>query len=119
MAEEETDSLELVPIEVWNSREALDADVEDPEEGKLRHKCKLCNFACVLLFRRYHFLYIHTILSHAGDGEHENSEGTGRTASDSEADNFTIEETRGLCACYFQPVSQVPCCRTRISALAW
>lgn len=63
MAEEETDSLELVPIEVWNSREALDADVDDPEEGKLRHTCKLFNSACVLLFKRYPFLYTHDTLT--------------------------------------------------------
>ena len=36
MAEEDTNSLELVPIEVWNSREALDKNIEDLEEGTLR-----------------------------------------------------------------------------------
>ena len=48
MAEEETDSLELVPIEVWNSREAIDKDAEELEEGKRRTRAES---ACVLLFR--------------------------------------------------------------------
>lgn len=51
MAEEDTNSLELVPIEVWNSREALDTNVEDLEEGALRAPVQSAHRARCPLFK--------------------------------------------------------------------
>lgn len=106
MAEEDTESLELVPIEVWNSREALDVNIVNLEEGKLRHTLADREHCIPPAFRALR-LGTPTTLSHAEGQDresstNENSDGTGSAAAVSAAGNITDNEK---CVCYVQPVS--------------